>query len=360
MKSAVSIVPAFVLILFAHSTMATEIDERRCSSDRPNNCLNGVGPAVINTDTIRASSTLFSSQISNQSNKDQEQAYLSPSLSGMSAGNSFSGWGIWASYNNSGFDADLPINSLVQPIASYDAKQHNVMIGADKLLMGKLVIGLALGYEDTDIATAYNGGNNEIEGFSVVPYFAYLINDVFSIDAAAGYTTLDYNTDRIDNVSGGTIVGEFDADRWFITSGINATLVHNQWIFGARAGYLYTEEKQDGYTETGPNTARIIRDRHIDLSQGILALNISYSFGWLEPYAHLAYHNDLGRDEGIGAGGLPAGTGPTQPDDDDEFQTSLGFRYFGDVVSGTLEWTTVHGRDHFNSNSILLTIRADL
>jgi uncharacterized protein with beta-barrel porin domain len=286
MKAVASVCPAILLSLFTFSAIATPpTGDQRCSRDEPANCLNGVGPAVINSDNIRTTSTFFSGQISNQA-----------------AGHSFAGWGIWASYNNSGFDADLPINSPVQPIASYDAKQHNVMIGADKLFMGRFVAGLALGYEDTDIATAYNGGNNIIEGFSAVPYFAYLVNDVFSIDAAAGYTTLDYDTDRIDNVSGATIFGKFDSDRWFVTAGINAIVTHNQWVLGARAGYLYTEENQDGYTETGPNTARTIRARHIDLSQGILALNIGYSFGWLEPYAHFAYHNDLGRDEGISAG----------------------------------------------------------
>ena len=211
------------------------------------------------------------------------------------------------------------------------------------------------------IDTAYNGGNNETDGYTIAPYAAYLINDIFSADVVFGYTNLSTDTDRIDNVSGGTILGDFDAERWFIATNINATVGYENWLLGGRLGYLYVTEDQDSYLETGPNTARSIGRRHIDLAQVIVGFDVAYSLNQFEPYATFTYLNDLGRDNGIGsAGGLPGAVGTTQPVDDDEIHAGLGVRYFGNNFSGTAEWTNVIGRDTFDGNNFLLTLRFDL
>lgn len=350
-------------LLCAANLYATPYPEDKCTPETPVECLNGVGPAVTNPDSIRNTAANFSKQINKAANKEDANAVAftgTSALSGLSAGDGFSGIGIWSSYNNTGYEADLPINSAVRPVASYDANQYSFFAGIDTFIADRAVIGLALSYDNTDIRTAYNGGNNETVGYTFAPYLAYMINDMFSVDAFAGYTSLEYDTDRVDNVSGGTILGSFDADRWFFSSNLNANMIKDNWLINARAGLLYTEEEQDAYLESGPNTARSIADRKVDLAQFSVGLNVARSYGRMEPFAGIAYYYDVTRDDGVGAGGLPANVGATQPDDDDEFQTSLGFRYYGDYVTGSLEWIKVLCRDKFDSDSFLVTFRIDL
>jgi len=355
-----------LLLLSAGSLLspvhATPIETDQCTPDTPGNCLDGVGPAVTNPDSIRVSSTQISRETGRRDQRADESLALTGNgaIVGRSAGGSLAGWSLWTSYSHADFEADLPINSVVQPIASYDANQDSVLFGADRLINDKWLLGLALGYENTDIDTAYNGGSNETDGFTVAPYAAYLINNVFSIDTSAGYTTLNYETSRVDNVSGGLITADFDSDRWFATANLNATVQRDRWLFGGRIGLLYTEETQDAHRETGPNTARAIEERKLDLVQFVLGFDAAYSFGQIEPYASFYYLNDLSRDDGVGAGGLPGNVGATQPDDDDEFQVGAGLRYFGSGVSASLEYNETFSRDRFDGNSVFLTFRLDL
>lgn len=351
-----------LLFLMAFFFLPFNAHAGECNAANPANCMDGVGPAVTNPDSIRTTASQVTKQANREASQDEQgQAYIgSSALSGLAAGDSFEGIGLWSSFNYSDYSADIPVNSIIQPFASYDADQKTFFIGVDKLLMDVFVLGLTFGYENTDIDTAYNGGNNETDGYTIAPYAAYLINNIFSVDAVVGYTRLDTETDRIDNVSGGTIVGDFAADRWFFATNLNATVSHGLWRLGVRVGYLFVTEDQDSYFETGPNTARAIGNRHIDLAQIVAGFDVSYSFNRFEPYATFAYLNDLGRDNGDGAGGLPGAIGRTQPDDDDEIQAGLGVRYFGDRISGTAEWTNVIGRDTFDSNNFFITLRMDL
>ncbi len=347
---------AVLLTLFSTQGFASP---NQCSATNFSVCLNGVGPAVTNNDNLRTSSY----RVTNDTRKrntgaNKLNSALTPNgLSGLAAGDGYAGWSIWGSYNRSGFDADMPINAA-NPVASYDADQDSFFVGADTLLNNRWILGLAVGYSNTDIFTVYNGGNNETDGVTVTPYAAYLINDVFSVDVAGGYTSLDYDTDRIDVGSGGTIFGEFDADRWFVAANVNAVVSTGNWYLAGRLGYLHTEEEQDGYTETGP-AVRTVGERDIDLSQFIAGVDVAYSFGWLEPYATFTYLNDISKEDGAAAGGLPGGVGTTV-DDDDEVQAGFGFRYYGSGVSGTLEWTSTVGRDTFSGDVLMLTFRADL
>jgi hypothetical protein len=113
-----------------------------------------------------------------------------------------------------------------------------------------------------------------------------------------------------------------------------------------------------------------VGDRDIDLTQGYIGLDVGYSFGKVEPYALAMYRKDLSRDSGNTAGG-PGGGGPGGPggpgpgavtisSDRDEFQLGLGVRFFGESVSGSIEWLTTEGRSQFDENSITGTLRFDL
>lgn len=356
-KHALATVTCLALLSAANVSLA-------CDSIFFDECLDGVGPAVTNGDSLRTSSYRITNIIRDYSSSEEDIITSSlKSTSGRSAGDHFGNWSVWANISTTEYDADIPLTNALDglgnpvPQANYDGDLDNLLIGADALIGNQFLLGIAISYEENDITTDYNGGDNKSDGFTISPYAAYLFNDIFSIDVSAGYSSLDYRTDRIDNTNGNTIKGSFDADRWFVASNLNAIVNHNNWYFSGRIGYLYTEEDQDDYTETGGPTARTLPDRHIDLSQVIIGIDVAYNFGWYEPYAIITYLNDINADDGSSAGGLPGNT-DASVNDDDEVQTGIGLRLFDNNVSGTLEWNRVIGRDTFDSDTLMFTLRA--
>ena len=330
----------------------------------PNQCLNGVGPGVYGIDNVRVTAGNLST--TTQSNDTEEgTAWLGHSnLKGLAAGGQLAGWSLWGSFNYTTFEADLPTNATVLR-AKYDANTKGFLVGADRLLADRWVLGLAGGYEDTEVFTNYNGGNNDDDGFTIAPYMAFLIDDHFSVDAAAGYSSLEYDTDRVSVTDGTTTFGSFDSDRYFFSTNINASNTYDRWYLSGRVGYLYTQERQDGYTETGSaastaaGTVRTVGDRNLHLSQIIVGAEAAYGFDMLEPYVGLTYANDLTRGLGFSAGGLPGGVATTN-DDDDELQLNGGFRHFGDGYSASMDFMHVISRNNFDSYSIMMSFRADL
>lgn len=176
-----------------------------CDSEFFDECLDGVGPAVTSSDSLRVSSSQITKSLRDREESDNSDTTAQLNSTGMSAGDNFGRWSVWGSYTGSDFDADIPLINALDglgnpvPLAVYDGDSRSFLLGADTLIGSQFVIGVALGYETTDITTEYNGGDNESDGYSITPYAAYLFNDIFSIDVSAGYSSLDYDTDRIDN-----------------------------------------------------------------------------------------------------------------------------------------------------------------
>jgi len=67
-----------------------------------------------------------------------------------------------------------------------------------------------------------------------------------------------------------------------------------------------------------------------------------------------------GPASGPGPGPSPGGPGPgmsvTRSNDRNEWMLGLGLRFFGDGVSGSVEWTTTQGRDHFDDDTVMGTL----
>lgn len=73
------------------------------------------------------------------------------------------------------------------------------------------------------------------------------------------------------------------------------------------------------------------------------------------------YHNDLERSDGEDAGGLPGNFTSVQPDDDDEVNVGVGLRYYTTWgVTATFEYSRTEGREDFDNDTFMLTVRAAL
>lgn len=343
-------------------------DEQVCNRDEFSNCLNGVASSVTNGAGLRAASSELGDIARERSGKKGEDAHASTfsPMSGLPAGDDMGGsvFGLWSSYSYSDFDSDF---SFQGTSLAYDADSHNVLVGFDRLFANRFLLGLALGYQWVDADTDFNGGGQENDGYTIAPYAAVLLTDVFSIDIAGGYSDIEYEQDRISPADGTDIVAAFDADRWFFASNFNALAIVDNWVFGAKVGYLRTDEEQDGYLETGSAASaiagrlRTVQKRKIDLSQISIGADIAYNFGNYEPFFMAVFRDDLSRDDGNNAGGLPGNFTSVQPNDDDEVQLNFGIRMYTDWgLSTTLEYQRIEGRSHFDSNTFMMTIRAAL
>lgn len=335
-----------------------------CTADafmNDNLCLDGVGAGVYGFDNTRLAAGSFSSGArtgSGNSSNDGTAYYGNSNMSGMAAGDHFFGLSFWGTFTATEFNGDVGI--VGARAGNYNGDTKSFMFGADKFVTDRLIAGLAIGYEDTEVFTLFNGGNNDSDGVTVVPYAAYLINDVLSFDAAFGYSFLDYGTNRISTVNGSTITGGYDADRLFVSANLNASTMVNNFILSGRLGILYTEEEQDGYTESGTG-ARTVSERTIDLTQGIIGGEVAYASRFFEPYIGFTYANDLNRDTG-GSGtlpGLPGGNAPSFRDKD-EMRLNIGARFYRDEISASIDYVDVMNRSNFESHSFMLNLRVDI
>lgn len=372
MKTSYSCAAASTAALFLASSLALASphsdEEQVCTENDFLNCLNGVTSSVTNGASLRASSADLAEVARERSGKKaaDAQAALFGSHTGLPAGDEMgnSVFGMWGSYSYSDFDSDFTFQGAA---LNYDADMHSGLIGFDRLFSDRFLLGMAFGYQDTEADSTFNGGRQSNDGYTIAPYAAMLLNEVFSIDVSGGFTWLDYDQRRISPVDGTRIRASFDADRWFITTNLNALLTAHNWIFGARVGYLHTEEDQDRYVETGSAASaaggviRTVTKRQIDLSQLIVSGDLGYNFGDWEPYFMVAYYNDLSRDNDNSAGGLPGNFTSVQAGDDDEVQLSGGIRYYTTWgVTATFEYMSVQGRKNFDSDTFMFTLRAAL
>ena len=349
-------------------TLASPSEENVCNREEFSGCLNGVASSVTNGAGLRVSSSELSDVARERSGKKAEdsQASVLQPMSGLPAGDEMGGsvFGTWMSYSYSDFESDF---SFQGTSLGYDADAHNVLAGFDRLFNDHFLMGLAFGYQWVDADTDFNGGGQDNDGFTIAPYAAFLLTDVFSVDVTGGYSDLDYEQDRISPTDGTDINADFDADRWFVAANANALYIVDSWVFGAKIGYLYTDEEQDGYLETGSAASaaagrlRTVQKRKIDLSQMSASADIAYNFGAWEPYFMATYRNDLSRDDGNNAGGLPGNFTSVQPDDDDEVQLNFGVRFYTTWgLSTTLEYQRIEGRKDFDSNTFMMIVRAAL
>ena len=273
-------VSAISFSLFVPSAIAQTSTE--CNRQNAENCLDGVGSGVASLDSLWV--TAIDPSGADSSEEAEGQASLGERLRTRAAGDGLSGWSVWGGYTYSDFE------SVTR--APYEATLNNFVIGADTLFTDRFLFGMFAGYESLDVDTTFNGGGQDVEGFTAGTYFAYLLNDTFSVDMALGYTYLNTDQDRIDPdpaAGAATIRADFIADRQFVVLNFNAVHYIGDVLIGGRVGYQYAREEQDGYTESGGRSFRVVGDRGLTLGQAYVGGDIAYGVGDFEPYAHGVY-----------------------------------------------------------------------
>lgn len=265
-------------------------------------------------------------------------------LSGRAAGDGLADWGGWSpwiSYGRTHADNDLSSTR-------YDANQDNVLFGVDYAYSDRFIFGISASYENNDITTSFNLGEMEVEGFSIAPYAAYMLTDSLSVDVAFGYSDLSIDQFRTEP-GGDRVQGDTDASRWFVMSNLNAFHQYGNLALTGRVGLVYSEESQDGFTESGGATAETVARRRIDFGQVNVGGEVAYTAHALEPFASAYYQYDFEDGDSVRLNPNQA----RRSRDDDDFRLSGGFRYFdSNGFSGVIEYSRVVGRSNFDSSTL--------
>jgi hypothetical protein len=356
----VAVVIVTLLLLPLQHAGAAEPNPNLCSAQQPFECLDGVSSSVTALDTLRVSAPSLRERKDDDPRRSAgipARVAASEGVAGLLAGEA-GGWGIWAGLGRADFAGSVVV-------APYSAKLDTLRFGVDRLLRGRYVLGAAVVTDRLKTTTRFNGGGQDADSTTLIPYFTMMVTDSISVDLNAGAGRSKTTQRRIDPASvPGTpniLSASFDGERRFWSATVNGLRDVGDWTLGARGGYLYSRERQDAYTETGGPSARTVRTRNLKLGQAFAGADAAYRFTHqVEVYGSGIFRRDTSRNDGSDAGGLPSAVGSTQPGDRTEFEWALGMRFFA-TRGATLaaEYVKTTGRDRFEHEAYNLLARFD-
>lgn len=319
-----------------------------CSS---NNTANQNSTVATSSSAIRSTTTLISNLIAQRVStavSGNSGAFEVSSNgfvgTGVAAGDHEGKFGVWAAGAFAGFDDD-------NRSTEFDGESFVGTAGADYRVSPDVVLGVAVGYEDIDIDTVYNGfggnnGNVSAEGYSIAPYIGVTLSETLTADAKIGYADMEYDTLRFDPNTGNRITGSTDADRFYLDAGLKGKYqLQGNWGADVRGSVFYAHEEKDAFTENEAGGATIAVDEDTtELGQFLLDTRLGYSFEGVRPYGLVGLEYDFVKDD------VPVAAGQVQAGDS-RFGAKLGggvdFNFAPNVKAG-VEAYTVEFRDDYN------------
>lgn len=254
---------------------------------------------------------------------------------GSSAGAKEKKMGVWILGAYSDIEND---NSLTE----FDGDIVNVVGGVDYRFTNKIIAGVAVSFEKTDLDTTFNLGTFEQDGVGVMPYVAFILNKNISADLNVGYTDLDIDTTR---TSGGAIsTASYSGDRVTAGANLNFNKAIKKWSLGGSVGFLYIKEETDAFTESN-GTAVVANE--ISIGQGRVSGRLGYNLGKVQPYVGLRYENEFWAPSDSIINGTLVET------DTSGFVVTGGLDfYLSDKVSGGLAVSSYQERDNLDLYTI--------
>jgi hypothetical protein len=256
--------------------------------------------------------------------------------------------GFWASYSRVNVENNLSSTA-------FDSNVSIFLGGFDWLITDALVAGFAIGHEDADTSTFFNGGQQDVTGVTFAGYAGYMLSPNWSIDATIGGA--DVNTEQFRTLGPLRIDSEVDSWRFFAAGNLNSFHQSDRWMFSSQFGLLYSRDDFDSFVEnTGVPGGLRNKGRDVDIGQLSIGADLGYDYDGFVPYVNVRYVYDF---EEIN---VTVGPGQPQPaNDQSEFQIGFGMRYFGaSNVSGFVELMSVQGREDIDNFTVTATVRIEL
>ncbi|WP_406549466.1 autotransporter domain-containing protein [Cronobacter malonaticus] len=273
-------------------------------------------------------------------------------LSGVSTGDGYSDWIVWAQPYGGYARQDSTTD-----VSGYSAKFGGLLFGADRTVADDWRVGAALNYSNTSVHGKDNlsGNNSTANNYGVIGYAGYS-GDPWFMNLSAALTRQNYDTVRRADFTGfsGTANGKFNGQSVTLQSefGYPFTLPADV-ILTPMAGLTYGYQHVDGYKESGGNgmaldvgsshTQSVISDLGARIEKGF-----DTGFGRLTPFAQVSWIHEYDNRRTSNTATYAADTvGETQ-------FTTKGAAPVKDMAGVSL------GSTLFNANDLSVDARYDL
>lgn len=321
---------------------------------------NAPGSVVTASDTLRVATAQTAGLIANRISFVRNQASVrvpySVSLDengnarlGFAGGNHDRGIGVWVQGSITHLDNDATATR-------YDGNVITALVGIDKVYKNKLLVGLSLGYENTDLSTTFNSGNLDADGFIIAPYASLSLKKGFSVDVSLGYARVDYDQDRLESQTSEKFTASgIDANRYFGILNLNASKKLKKVTIGGTLGALYSYEKKDSFTETGATgTTVAVGSQSTHIGQARFGVNAGINLGKINPYAKITGVYDFTKTKvNVGANQVS----PAQDDFGADFTVGVNLR--AKNFTGTIEGYTSQFRDDWSEYGGTVRLRVE-
>lgn len=266
----------------------------------------------------------------------------------------------------------------------FDFDTLGITAGIDYRFTDQLVLGLALGYANTDADVDNDGGDFNADGLTVSAYGNFYLSDNVYLDTVLSYGRNDYELNRNIRYTVTTATGQDSVD-----ARVNGDTDSDQLGLSVGAGYQfnfanglaltfdgrlnYIDADIDGYQETGSNTAglELLFEQQSWESLtltigGEISKPISMNWGVLIPRARLEWEHEFKDDpEDITFRFVNAVSDPTvsfevREPDTDYFRLGGGVNaLFTQGRSAFIYGETTLGRDDYTDYSLNLGLRLE-
>lgn len=296
-----------------------------------------LAPVVNNSITLSTmgSSTLALNSVSSRMSElkgTSVASNTSASSSGLSAGDNSLSNGVWAKVIGTAATQDK-----VGQYDGYKTNSYGMAIGADKKLDSDVIIGLALGYTNSDIDQEdfRSGDTSKVKSYQLMAYASKEFGKAY-LEGALAYGM--HNTDASRATAIGRIAqASIDANQYSarLAAGYRVDL-QNKLTLTPFASFDYAHLVQDAYSETGADALNLnVNEVTTDRSKLGLGLRIGSEWeqnsGKLQADLKLAAYQYLGSDSADVtaqfAGGGAKFVTPGVSSDDTLYNLGLGVKY---------------------------------
>ncbi len=286
-------------------------------------------------------------------------ANLSTDARGRNAGDGMGDLTPWGTVNYNRGDAETGFNAGAQEL---NIKAYTYQFGADRVIDGKYLVGVSVAYEDSEITNIFDD-TQDSTGLSIMPYFGWVIDQTWLLDATVGYSDID----RDINANGGVPTSDsddVDSDRLFAEVNINYFQpMQDNLEFSARAGLLYAEEDTEAHSS--PDAVTLSPAQEVRLTQLKLGVQLAQLSAKFSPYIGVDYIRDLQIRHSPTPGykrpvnGCDASPLCLDPEDDkDGLQLIAGFNsMISDGISLSFEAVRRVTRDSLQDTTVNLSLR---
>ncbi len=189
----------------------------------------------------------------------------------------------------------------------FEFDNYALTIGSDYRFDNKGLMGLALGYGQTDMDIDYQGGGMDVGNFSGTVYGSYYPSDNSYIDAIGVINLSNYDMRRrvVFGTTDETAKSSTDSTGYAISLGGGYDLVYRGFTSTLNARLDYLNTAIDGYRETSAGSYNFAINKQ-QVSQLVSTLGaqfryaFSYSWGVLVPHVNVSWlHQFQGNAENV-------------------------------------------------------------